>query len=251
MTDTASLVFSIQWLHRGHGANDSSPYRRHKSSSAFSRPRSHSAVLLLQQHACEIIYLGMDGDHRESWLGLIPLLDLKSPWLGVGGGIAVLRLWMKSYSKHELNETIPFFLSPKVTIELQWNECLLENGSSLHSHLTKLVIWTCTPLRRVLFLRTYTSLLLFLQTQCQAEQPENRVLICGSDSECASNLLISLLWSVYLNTCKPFWASHTSGQPHARHLLCFVSYRELWIYGWWFPFFPTNVRFSSNLTKCE
>lgn len=152
---------------------------------------------------------------RESWLGLIPLLDLKSPWLGVGGGIAVLRLWMKSYSKHELNETNPFFLSPKVTIELQWKRFFFTH-----------------PFNKACYLNLHSL------EMCAV--PQNIHIPP-----------ISLLWSVYLNTCKHFWASHTSGQPHARHLLCFVSYRELWIYGWWFPFFPTNVRFSSNLTKCE
>lgn len=209
VTDTASLVFSIQWLHRGHGANDSSPYRRHKKFLRLlqaSQPQCSSASSATRMWD-NLFGNGWRPRRVMAWLD--PFTGSQEPVAWRGGGIAVLCLWMKSYSKHELNETNPLFLSPKVTIELQWNECLLENGSSLHAHLTKLVIWTWTPLRRASFLRSYTSLLLFLQTQRQAEQHENRVLICGSDSECVLPTL-SLVKGLF---------------KHLQTLLCFSHLR--------------------------
>lgn len=118
------------------------------------RPRSHSAVLLLQQHACEIIYLGMDGDHGESH-GLAWSLY----WISRARGLAwgeeswfCASGWRVTASMNWMRQTLSFSLPRSL---LSFNE----NGSSLHTHLTKLVIWTCTPLRCVLFLRTYTSLL--------------------------------------------------------------------------------------------
>lgn len=101
VTDTASLVEARYMASDDYTGGTELMTALRTAGRKDSPPSAgHSAVLLLQQHACEIIYLGMDGDHGESWLGLIPLYE---PVAWRGGGIAVL--YMKAYSKHEVNKT--------------------------------------------------------------------------------------------------------------------------------------------------